>query len=85
MKDNELNNLEGIIFELVKDLLQKLDKEVPSCLSLDSSLYRSGLGLDSLDTATLSAMLENKFGLDPYSQGIFPHTVREIVNFYKDR
>jgi acyl carrier protein len=30
-------------------------------------LYEGGLGLDSLDAATLAAMLENEFKSDPYS------------------
>lgn len=48
-------------------------------------LYEDGLGLDSLDTATLAAMLENEFSSDPYNAGQFPETVSEIVSFYSGR
>lgn len=49
---------------------------------LDSELYDTGLGLDSLCVAELSAVLEKKYGKDPYTSGSLPRTVRDIVNFY---
>ena len=48
-------------------------------------LYDGGLGLDSLDAATLAAMLENEFKTDPYNVGEFPQTISEIVSFYSGR
>jgi hypothetical protein len=45
-------------------------------------LYDGGLGLDSLDAATLAAMLENEFKTDPYNVGEFPQTISDIVAFY---
>ena len=48
----------------------------------EDRLYEEGLGLDSLDAATLAAMLENEFTSDPYNAGEFPQTVAEIVEFY---
>ena len=44
-----------------------------------------GVGLDSLDMAVLSSQLEREFGSDPFSQGIFPRTVAEIMAFYASR
>ena len=49
---------------------------------LDSPLYDTGLGLDSLCVAELSAMLEKKYGKDTYTSGTLPQTVRDIVDFY---
>ena len=54
-----------------------------SLFAPDDRLYEDGLGLDSLDAATLSAMLDNEFASDPYNAGEFPQTVAEIVSFYR--
>lgn len=48
----------------------------------DDLLYEEGLGLDSLDAATLAAMLDREFSSDPYNFGEFPQTVADIVQFY---
>jgi acyl carrier protein len=45
-------------------------------------LYADGIGLDSLETAELSAVLEDTFGTDPYSAGEMPQTVGQILAFY---
>jgi acyl carrier protein len=41
------------------------------------------LGLDSLELAELSAALEDDLGSDPYSEGLLPETVAELVGFYR--
>jgi acyl carrier protein len=41
------------------------------------------LGFDSLELAELSAALEDDLGRDPYSEGIIPDTVAELVEYYK--
>jgi len=48
----------------------------------EDRLYEDGIGLDSLDAATLAAMLDNEFSADPYNAGEFPETVGQIVEFY---
>lgn len=48
----------------------------------DTELYAGGIGLDSLATAELSAVLEDELGSDPFSEGGMPQTVGEIVDFY---
>ncbi|MCW2779969.1 MAG: hypothetical protein JWR35_418 [Marmoricola sp.] len=54
-------------------------------IDLDTPLYGDdGIGLDSMDTAELSAILEDELGSDPYSAGLMPQTLREIVSFYND-
>lgn len=54
-----------------------------SSIPVNTSLYEQGIGLDSLDTAAFSAMLEATFGADPYSAGVFPQTVEDVVRFYE--
>lgn len=48
----------------------------------DMPLYADGVGLDSLETAELSAVLEDDHGSDPYSSGTMPQTLNEITAFY---
>ena len=48
-------------------------------------LYEGGYGLDSMDTATFSAMLSERFDDDPYLTGIFPQNIAEIVVYYENR
>lgn len=48
----------------------------------DSSLFADGLGLDSLETAELSSMLEDEVGSDPFSEGLVPETLGELLGFY---
>jgi acyl carrier protein len=45
-------------------------------------LFADGLGLDSLETAELSAVLEDEYGKDPFSSDVMPQTVGDIVDFY---
>ncbi|HEX4434810.1 MAG TPA: acyl carrier protein [Acidimicrobiales bacterium] len=48
-----------------------------------TGLWGDGLGLDSLEAAELSAMLEDEFGSDPFSAGgDLPEKVGDIVLFY---
>jgi acyl carrier protein len=47
-----------------------------------SSILSEELGLDSLELAELSAALEDDLGRDPYSEGLIPETVGELVAFY---
>lgn len=60
-------------------------KKRPSRVQLDTSLYSEGLGLDSLETAELSAVLEDELGSDPFSNGHMPRTVGDVVSFYETR
>ena len=47
------------------------------------SLWGEGLGLDSLEAAELSAMLEDEFGSDPFSAGgDLPEKVGDVLAFY---
>jgi acyl carrier protein len=49
----------------------------------ESSLWGDGLGLDSLEAAELSSILEDAFGSDPFSAGgDLPDTVADVLAFY---
>ncbi len=53
-------------------------------LTDDTGLWGDGLGLDSLEAAELSAMLEDEFGSDPFSAGgEMPEKVGDILAFYE--
>lgn len=51
----------------------------------ETRLFGEGLGLDSLQTAELSVMLEDEIGRDPFSEGALPQTVGEILDFYESK
>jgi len=73
------------VLEKVTDMVVKLLEAKGNArprVAAGDSLYENGLGLDSLDTATLAAMLENEFESDPYNAGEFPESISEIVDFY---
>ena len=66
----------------VKSFLGRLKKRTKG-IDLDTSLYSEGIGLDSLDVAELSAVLEDELGSDPFSSGEMPETLGDIVAFYE--
>lgn len=67
---------------VVAAFLVQVDKGVDP-LTDDLGLWGDGLGLDSLEAAELSAMLEDEFGSDPFSAGgEMPESVGDIVAFY---
>jgi acyl carrier protein len=51
-------------------------------LELDTPLYADGVGLDSLESAELSAVLEDELGTDPFTADEMPQTLRDILSFY---
>jgi acyl carrier protein len=48
-----------------------------------ASTLSEDLGMDSLELSELSAALEDDLGSDPYTEGLIPETVGELVSFYK--
>jgi acyl carrier protein len=65
----------------IRSFLADVNKDV-DMLSPDLALFADGIGLDSLETAELSAILEDEFGSDPFSADTMPRTVGDIVAFY---
>jgi acyl carrier protein len=67
---------------VISEFLQRADKGLDGWTD-DSGLWGEGLGLDSLEAAELSAMLEDEFGSDPFSAGgDLPERVGDVVAFY---
>ena len=64
--------------------LQKFLERANKSTEVDAGtgLYADGLGLDSLETAELSAYLEDEIGVDPFTEGLLPQTVGELLDFY---
>jgi acyl carrier protein len=69
------------IEQTIRSFLARANKPAGD-LAPDSALYADGIGLDSLETAELSAVLEDEYGIDPFSSGVMPQTVGEIYAFY---
>ena len=79
-----MNEIEPRIVTIVAELLERSDRE-DKTVALAATLHGDeGLGLDSLETAELSAILEDEFGTDPFGAGLLPETVADIVAFYAD-
>ena len=68
--------------DVISEFLQRAEKP-HGALRDDIGLWGDGLGLDSLEAAELSAMLEDEFGSDPFSAGgDLPEKVGDILAFY---
>lgn len=81
METSEIRRaVEDVFCALMDERGTPLPAVDPGC-----GLYDGGYGLDSLDTATLSAMLGERFEDDPYTSGTFPRNIAEIVAYYADR
>lgn len=68
---------------VIATFLERADK-AHDAVDAGTGLWGDGLGLDSLEAAELSAMLEDAFGRDPFSAGgAMPETVGDILAFYE--
>lgn len=65
----------------INDFLERVEKK-PATLAPEAVLHADGIGLNSLEIAELSAILEDEFGVDPFSSDEMPETVGDILNFY---
>lgn len=73
-------DVKAVVFDMVRSLVGTAERD-PVEITLDSDLF-DDLGLDSLQIAELSAVLEETFGSDPYTAGTLARTPREILDFY---
>jgi acyl carrier protein len=71
---------ENVIISTLSSLLQRRGADLHE-ITPESKLA-ADLQLDSLELAELSAALEDDLGSDPYSMGLTPETVGEIIAFY---
>lgn len=76
-------SVEQKVIDILQLVLKHQDKPAQE-ITLGIPLYDEGLGLDSLCVAELSALLEKTFQKDPYTEGVLPETVADIVAFYGD-
>ena len=72
---------QAFVVDAIRMLLARREETADLPVTLQAHLH-DDLDLDSLELAELSVMLEDNFGRDPYSEGIVPNTVGEIVSFY---
>ena len=77
-------NIKTQIEKIVMDIVREKGRTISS-VSETISLYEDGVGLDSMDTASLSTTLEQEFGSEPYMSGEFPRTIADIVKFYNPK
>jgi acyl carrier protein len=71
---------ENVVVGALKSMLKRR-KFSGKQVTVDAELY-GDLGLDSLEVAELSAVLEDELGSDPYTEGMEPRTVGEVIEFY---
>jgi acyl carrier protein len=76
-----MGNSQAEVEQTIRTFLERANKPADE-LAPETSLYADGLGLDSLETAELSATLEDEHGTDPFSNGPMPQTVGDILAFY---
>lgn len=76
-----MQDAETTIFDSIRTLLARRE-DGAAVITADSRL-QDDLDLDSLELAELSVMLEDSLGRDPYTSGVVPTTVGEIVAFYR--
>lgn len=67
--------------QVVRGFVTRVKPEAAE-LELDTPLYADGVGLDSLEAAELSALLEDEVGSDPFTSDEMPQTLRDILGFY---
>lgn len=77
-----MNDVQSTVLTVIEQLLERSDK-AGVVVTLDSAIHGDGLSLDSLETAELSAILEDEFGSDPFAAGLMPETVAEVIDFYR--
>jgi acyl carrier protein len=67
--------------QAVREFIARVKPDVTE-VELDTPLYADGVGLDSLESAELSALLEDELGSDPFTAVEMPQTMRDILAFY---
>jgi acyl carrier protein len=74
-------NPKQVIADAIETLLKR--RGAAGLTVTPQSKLTADLGMDSLELAELSAILEDELGHDPYSEGIVPETVAELVGYYE--
>ncbi len=77
----QIKTAESVIFETLLALMQA--RGANGTVVGPESRLNQDLGMDSLDLAELSAVLEDEFGRDPFSDGLLPATPAELISYYQ--
>lgn len=72
---------ETLIYDTIRELLGR--RGAGGTPIAPESRLSADLELDSLELAELSAALEDELGHDPYTEGIVPETVGELIGYYR--
>lgn len=75
-----MSDTRSLADETIRGFLVRIKKE--SNYDASTSLYGEGLGLDSLEVAELSVLLEDTLGSDPFSEGREITEVGQVLDFY---
>jgi acyl carrier protein len=76
----QIKTPEATVYETLRELLRA--RGAGGIEVKQESRLGQDLGLDSLELAELSAVLEDELGSDPYSDGLVPQTVSDVVAYY---
>ncbi|HVU71891.1 MAG TPA: acyl carrier protein [Mycobacteriales bacterium] len=76
------DTVQDTVQKALVELLSRRETATAAPVITDETDLYADLELDSLEVAELSVLLEDELGTDPYSQGIVPRTVGELVAFY---
>lgn len=79
----KMPDAENVVVGALRSMLKRR-KFSGKAVTVDAELY-GDLGLDSLEVAELSAVLEDELGSDPYTEGMSPRTVGEVIDFYGEQ
>lgn len=72
---------EATILRVLGELIERREEADAVTVQRESRLF-DDLDMDSLEVAELSAALEDEFGTDPFTEGLLPDTVGEVMAFY---
>ena len=72
-----LTEFEPKLHKIINRVLEQADKPSVETLSPESRLQED-LGLDSLELAELTVLIEAEFGVDVFADGVV-HTVRDVI------
>jgi len=75
-----MSNSPNPVTETISGFLETVGKSAE--FDASTSLFADGLGLDSLEVAELSVLLEDTHGTDPFSAGLDVTTVGQVLDFY---
>lgn len=80
MSEVQITKAEQVVLAAIEGLLAQRGGVAPA-VRRESNLL-DDLDVESLELAELSVTLSEELGRDPFTEGIFPETVAELLAFY---